>query len=134
MQGKKDPVLIAVVVVLEILITAWTLHGFAARSIENAMGTSKGDVAEQYATQLLLNEKNLEEDWIRGYSYVQIDLHPDIYRVGFSYYADQKDAEVGKESLYGYVFRLIPIIKLRYKMKVLQSERTCGVRTQKVRA
>ena len=76
--------------------------GFAARSIENAMGTSKGEVAEQYATQLLLNEKNLEEDWIRGYSYVQIDLHPDIYRVGFSYYADQKDAEVGKESLYGY--------------------------------
>ena len=101
-KEKKNPVLIAVVVVLEILITAWTLHGFAARSIENAMGTSKGDVAEQYATQLLLNEKNLEEDWIRGYSYVQIDLHPDIYRVGFSYYADQKDAEVGKESLYGY--------------------------------
>ena len=78
------------------------LATYAARSIENAMGTSKGDVAEQYATQLLLNEKNLEEDWIRGYSYVQIDLHPDIYRVGFSYYADQKDAEVGKESLYGY--------------------------------
>lgn len=60
-QGKKNPVLIAVVVVLEILITAWTLHGFAARSIENAMGTSKGDVAEQYATQLLLNEKILKK-------------------------------------------------------------------------
>lgn len=59
-------------------------------------GTSKGDVAEQYATQLLLNEKNLEEDWIRGYSYVQIDLHPDIYRVGFSYYADQKRRRSGK--------------------------------------
>ncbi len=113
-QGKKNPVLIAVVVVLEILITAWTLHGFAARSIENAMGTSKGDVAEQYATQLLLNEKNLEEDWIRGYSYVQIDLHPDIYRVGFSYYADQKDAEVGKKKAYmAMIFRWILIIKLR---------------------
>ena len=101
-KEKRNPVLITVVVALEILIAAWILHGFAARSIEEAMGTSKGDVAEQYAIQLLLNEKNLEEDWIRGDSYVQIDLHPDIYRVGFTYYADQKDAEVGKESLYGY--------------------------------
>ena len=101
-KEKKNLVLITGVVALEILIVAWILHGFAARSIEDAMGTSKGVVAEQYAAQLLINEKNLEEDWIRGYSYVQIDLHPDIYRVGFSYYADQKDAEVGKESLYGY--------------------------------
>ena len=114
-KEKKNPVLIAVVVVLEILITAWTLHGFAARSIENAMGTSKGDVAEQYATQLLLNEKNLEEDWIRGYSYVQIDLHPDIYRVGFSYYADQKDAEVGKESIYGYDIQVDSDYKITIK-------------------
>ena len=114
-KEKKNPVLIAVVVVLEILITAWTLHGFAARSIENAMGTSKGDVAEQYATQLLLNEKNLEEDWIRGYSYVQIDLHPDIYRVGFSYYADQKDAEAGKESIYGYDIQVDSDYKITIK-------------------
>ena len=94
---------------------AWTLHGFVLRSIENAMGTSKGDVAEQYATQLLLNEKNLEEDWIRGYSYVQIDLHPDIYRVGFSYYADQKDAEVGKESMYGYDIQVDSDYKITIK-------------------
>ena len=89
------------------------LHGFAARSIENAMGTSKGDVAEQYATQLLLNEKNLEEDWIRGYSYVQIDLHPDIYRVGFSYYADQKTQKREKKAYMAMIFRWILIIKLR---------------------
>ncbi len=43
-----------------------------------------------------MKKKNLEEDWIRGYSYVQIDLHPDIYRVGFSYYADQKRCRSGK--------------------------------------
>ena len=110
MQGKKNPVLIAVVVVLEILITAWTLHGFAARSIENAMGTSKGDVAEQYATQLLLNEKNLEEDWIRGYSYVQIDLHPDIYRVGFPIMQIKKTQKREKESIYGYDIQVILII------------------------
>lgn len=59
-------------------------------------------VAEQFATQLLLNEKDVEEDWIRGYNYVQIDLHPDVYRVGFTYYANQKDVEIGKESVYGY--------------------------------
>ena len=60
-KEKRTRYLLLVVVVLEILITAWTLHGFAARSIENAMGTSKGDVAEQYATQLLLNEKILKK-------------------------------------------------------------------------
>ena len=80
----------------------WILQSFAARSIENADGTSKGVVAEQFATQLLLNEKDVEEDWIRGYNYVQIDLHPDVYRVGFTYYANQKDVEIGKESVYGY--------------------------------
>ena len=41
---------------------------------------NRGDVAEQYATQLLINEKDLEEDWVGGYSYNQIDLHPDVYR------------------------------------------------------
>ena len=113
-KEKKNPVLIAVVVVLEILITAWTLHGFAARSIENAMGTSKGDVAEQYATQLLLNEKNLEEDWIRGYSYVQIDLHPDIYRVGFFLLCRSKRRRSGKRKhIMAMIFRWILIIKLR---------------------
>ena len=37
------------------------------RSIENADGTSKGVVAEQFATQLLLNEKDVREEmdtWI----------------------------------------------------------------------
>lgn len=29
-------------------------------------------------------------------------LHPDVYRVGFTYYANQKDVEIGKESVYGY--------------------------------
>ena len=52
--------------------------------------------------QLLLNEKDVEEDWICGYNYVQIDLHPDVYRVGFTYYANQKDVKIGKESVYGY--------------------------------
>ena len=80
----------------------WILQSFAARSIENADGTSKGVVAEQFAMQLLLNEKDVEEDWICGYNYVQIDLHPDVYRVGFTYYANQKDVEIGKESVYGY--------------------------------
>ncbi|MEI3139802.1 MAG: hypothetical protein V8T31_09985 [Lachnospiraceae bacterium] len=78
------------------------LHEFAARSIENAVGTSRGDVAEQYATQLLLKEKDLEDDWIVGYSYNQIDLHPDVYRVAFTYYANAEDAETGEESCYGY--------------------------------
>ena len=78
-------------------------------------GNQQVDVAEQYATQLLLNEKNLEEDWIRGYSYVQIDLHPDIYRVGFSYYADQKDAEAGKESIYGYDIQVDSDYKITIK-------------------
>ena len=27
---------------------------------------NRGDVAEQYATQLLINEKDLEEDWVGG--------------------------------------------------------------------
>lgn len=101
-REKKKPAAIVFVVILETLILAWTLHSFAARSIENAMGTSRGDVAEQYAAQLLIGEKNLEEDWIRGYSYVQTELNPDTYRVGFTYYADSKDAEEGKESVYGY--------------------------------
>lgn len=101
-REKKKPAAIVFVVILETLILAWTLHSFAARSIANAMGTSRGDVAEQYAAQLLIGEKNLEEDWIRGYSYVQTELNPDTYRVGFTYYADSKDAEEGKESVYGY--------------------------------
>ena len=90
------------IVVYEFVLVMWILQSFAARSIENADGTSKGVVAEQFATQLLLNEKDVEEDWIRGYNYVQIDLHPDVYRVGFTYYANQKDVEIGKESVYGY--------------------------------
>mgnify|MGYP003196067079 FL=1 len=101
-REKKNPAIIMVVVVLEFVLVMWILQSFAARSIENADGTSKGVVAEQFATQLLLNEKDVEEDWIRGYNYVQIDLHPDVYRVGFTYYANQKDVEIGKESVYGY--------------------------------
>ena len=101
-REKKNPAIIMVVVVLELVLVMWILQSFAARSIENADGTSKGVVAEQFATQLLLNEKDVEEDWIRGYNYVQIDLHPDVYRVGFTYYANQKDVEIGKESVYGY--------------------------------
>ena len=59
-------------------------------------------------------KKNLEEDWIRGYSYVQIDLHPDIYRVGFSYYADRKRRRSGEKKAYmAMIFRWILIIKLR---------------------
>ena len=101
-REKKGPIAGFMVLIANILLVAWTLHGFAARSIENAVGTSRGDVAEQYATQLLLKEKDLEDDWIVGYSYNQIDLHPDVYRVGFTYYANQKDVEIGKESVYGY--------------------------------
>ena len=101
-REKKNPAIIMVVVVLELVLVMWILQSFAARSIENADGTSKGVVAEQFAMQLLLNEKDVEEDWIRGYNYVQIDLHPDVYRVGFTYYANQKDVEIGKESVYGY--------------------------------
>ena len=101
-REKKNAAIIIVVVVLEIVLVMWILQSFAARSIENADGTSKGVVAEQFATQLLLNEKDVEEDWICGYNYVQIDLHPDVYRVGFTYYANQKDVEIGKESVYGY--------------------------------
>ena len=89
-REKKNPAIIMVVVVLELVLVMWILQSFAARSIENADGTSKGVVAEQFATQLLLNEKDVEEDWIRGYNYVQIDLHPDVYRVGFTYYAIRK--------------------------------------------
>ena len=115
-KGKKNPVLIAVVVVLEILITAWTLHGFAARSIrkcqwEPARGMWQNSTQHSCCSM----KKNLEEDWIRGYSYVQIDLHPDIYRVGFSYYADQKDAEVGKESIYGYDIQVDSDYKITIK-------------------
>ena len=86
-REKKNPAIIMVVAVLELVLVMWILQSFAARSI---------------ATQLLLNEKDVEEDWIRGYNYVQIDLHPDVYRVGFTYYANQKDVEIGKESVYGY--------------------------------
>ena len=101
-REKKGPIASVMVLIANILLVAWTLHGFAARSIENAVGTSRGDVAEQYATQLLLKEKDLEEDWIVGYSYNQIDLHPDVYRVAFTYYANAEAEEKGEESYYGY--------------------------------
>ena len=100
MCKEKEPGTYCCCVVLEILITAWTLHGFAARSIENAMGTSKGMWQNSTQHSCCSMKKILKKTRIRGYSYVQIDLHPDIYRVGFSYYADQKDAEVGKESIW----------------------------------
>ena len=101
-REKKGPIASVMVLIVNILLVAWTLHGFAARSIENAVGTSRGDVAEQYATQLLLKEKDLEDDWVVGYSYNQIDLHPDVYRVAFAYYANAEDAKAGEESCYGY--------------------------------
>ena len=101
-REKKGPIASVMVLIVNILLVAWTLHGFAARSIENAVGTSRGDVAEQYATQLLINEKDLEEDWVVGYSYNQIDLHPDVYRVAFTYYANAEAEEKGEESYYGY--------------------------------
>ncbi|MEI3139801.1 MAG: hypothetical protein V8T31_09980 [Lachnospiraceae bacterium] len=110
---RREKKLIAgfMVLIANILLVAWMLHGFAARSIENAVGTSRGDVAEQYATQLLIKEKDLEDDWIVGYSYNQIDLHPDVFRVAFTYYANAEDAETGEESCYGYDIQVIRIIK-----------------------
>ena len=56
---------------------------------------NRGDVAEQYATQLLINEKDLEEDWVGGYSYNQIDLHPDVYRACGT--ERQQDEPIGTE-------------------------------------
>ena len=60
-------------------------------------------------------KKILKKTGYGGYSYVQIDLHPDIYRVGFSYYADQKDAEAGKESIYGYDIQVDSDYKITIK-------------------
>ena len=76
---------------------------------------NRGDVAEQYATQLLINEKDLEEDWVVGYSYNQIDLHPDVYRVAFTYYANAEDAETGEESCYGYDIQVDSDYKITIK-------------------
>nr|WP_294531084.1 helix-turn-helix transcriptional regulator [uncultured Blautia sp.] len=61
-RHKEKRKLFTVILVLgvNILLVVWSLHSFAAKSIEDAMGTSRGDVAEQYATQLLLKEKNLK--------------------------------------------------------------------------
>ena len=101
-KEKKKPLVTLLAIAVNILLVVWTLHGFAARSIESAVGTSRGDVAEQYATQLLLKEKDLEDDWVVGYSYNQIDLHPDVYRVAFTYYANAEAEKEGEESYYGY--------------------------------
>ena len=112
---KKKPVVVLLVIAVNILLVVWTLHGFAARSIENAVGTSRGDVAEQYATQLLLKEKDLEEDWVVGYSYNQIDLHPDVYRVAFTYYANAEAEKEGEESYYGYDIQVDSDYKITIK-------------------
>lgn len=112
---KKKPVVILLAIAVNILLVVWTLHSFAAKSIENAVGTSRGDVAEQYATQLLINEKDLEDDWVVGYSYNQIDLHPDVYRVAFTYYADAEDAKMGEESCYGYDIQVDSDYKITIK-------------------
>lgn len=114
-REKKGLIAGFMVLIVNILLVVWTLHGFAARSIENAVGTSRGDVAEQYATQLLINEKDLEEDWVVGYSYNQIDLHPDVYRVAFTYYANAEDAETGEESCYGYDIQVDSDYKITIK-------------------
>lgn len=114
-REKKGPIASVMVLIVNILLVAWTLHGFAARSIENAVGTSRGDVAEQYATQLLINEKDLEEAWVVGYSYNQIDLHPDVYRVAFTYYANEEDAKTGEESCYGYDIQVDSDYKITIK-------------------
>jgi len=37
-----------------------------------------------------------------GNSYIQIDLNPDVYRVGFTYYANAEAAKAGNESCYWY--------------------------------
>ena len=78
--------------------------------------------AEQYATQLLINEKDLEEDWVVGYSYNQIDLHPDVYRVAFTYYANAEDAETGEESCYGYDIQ----VDSDYKITIKEESTTIG--------
>lgn len=114
-REKKGPLAGFMVLIVNILLVVWTLHGFAAKSIENAVGTSRGDVAEQYATQLLLKEKDLEEDWVVGYSYNQIDLHPDVYRVAFTYYANAEDAKNGEESYYGYDIQVDSDYKITIK-------------------
>lgn len=114
-REKKGPIASVMVLIANILLVAWTLHGFAARSIENAVGTSRGDVAEQYATQLLINEKDLEEAWVVGYSYNQIDLHPDVYRVAFTYYANAEAEEKGEESYYGYDIQVDSDYKITIK-------------------
>ena len=114
-REKKKPFAILLVIAVNILLIAWMLHGFAARSVENAIGTSRGDMAEQYATQLLMNEKDLEEDWVVGYSYSQIDLHPDVYRVAFTYYANAEDAKMGEESCYGYDIQVDSDYKITIK-------------------
>ena len=59
MQGEKKPFAMILILVVNILLVLWSLHSFAAKSIENAMGASREDVAEQYATQLLIKEKDL---------------------------------------------------------------------------
>ena len=114
-REKKGPIAGFMVLIVNILLVAWTLHGFAARSIESAVGTSRGDVAEQYATQLLLKEKDLEDDWVVGYSYNQIDLHPDVYRVAFTYYANAEAEEKGEESYYGYDIQVDSDYKITIK-------------------
>lgn len=114
-REKKGPLAGFLVLVVNILLIAWMLHGFAARSIENAVGTSRGNVAEQYATQLLLKEKDLEDDWVLGYSYSQIEEHPDVYRVAFTYYANAEDEKAGEESCYGYDIQVDSDYKITIK-------------------
>lgn len=112
---KKRPFAMILILVVNILLVIWSLHSFAAKSIENAMGTSRGNVAEQYAAQLLIREKDLEDDWIIGYSYNQTNQYPDIYRVAFTYYANAEAAKAGEESCYGYEIQVDSDYKITIK-------------------
>ena len=72
-------------------------------------------MAEQYATQLLIKEKDLKDDWVVGYSYSQISQNPDVYRVAFTYYANAKAAKAGEESCYGYEIQVDSDYKITIK-------------------
>lgn len=114
-REKKRSFAMILILVVSILLVVWSLHSFAAKSIENAMDTSRGNVAEQYAAQLLIREKDLEDDWIVGYSYTQTSQHPDVYRVAFTYYASAEAAKAGEENSYGYEIQVDSDYKITIK-------------------
>lgn len=58
-KEKKRTFATILILIVSVLLVVWSLQNFAAKSIENAMENSRGNVAAQHAIQLLIKEKDL---------------------------------------------------------------------------